>query len=104
MRMVLKRGDIACFIANWQDKAQNIRTIARQLNIELDSLVFFDDNHAEENNACRTSSVCHAMFWRRGRYFHGIDSWERITALNLLPPIATMARVNRPSWRHSSTN
>ncbi len=23
--MVLKRGDIACFVANWQDKAANIR-------------------------------------------------------------------------------
>lgn len=45
--MVLKRDDIACFIANWTDKAANLREIARRLNIGLDSLVFADDNPAE---------------------------------------------------------
>jgi FkbH-like protein len=45
--MVLKRSDIACFTANWTDKAANIRDIAAQLNIGLDSLVFADDNPAE---------------------------------------------------------
>jgi FkbH-like protein len=47
--MVLKRADIACFVANWQDKATNIRNIAQQLNIGLDSLVFVDDNPFERN-------------------------------------------------------
>ena len=47
--MILKRADIACFVANWQDKAQNIRAIAQQLNIGLDSLVFVDDNPFERN-------------------------------------------------------
>ena len=45
--MVLRRADIACFVANWTDKAANIREIARRLNIGLDSLVFVDDNPAE---------------------------------------------------------
>ena len=45
--MVLKRTDIACFVANWSDKASNIREIAKQLNIGLDSLVFIDDNPFE---------------------------------------------------------
>ena len=45
--MVLKRGDIASFIANWSNKADNIRTIAQELNIGLDSLVFVDDNPFE---------------------------------------------------------
>ncbi len=45
--MVLKRADIACFVANWNDKASNIRGIAEQLNIGLDSLVFVDDNPFE---------------------------------------------------------
>ena len=45
--MVLRRQDIACFIANWNDKAANIREIARQLNIGLDLLVFVDDNPFE---------------------------------------------------------
>jgi FkbH-like protein len=45
--MVLRLKDISCFIANWEDKAANIRRIARELNIGLDSLVFVDDNPAE---------------------------------------------------------
>ena len=45
--MVLRLDDISCFIANWQDKARNIREIAEELNIGLDGLVFFDDNPAE---------------------------------------------------------
>ena len=45
--MVLRRKDIACFVANWTDKATNIRAIAERLNIGLDSLVFVDDNPAE---------------------------------------------------------
>ena len=47
--MVLRRTDIASFVANWSDKASNIREIARQLNIGLDSLVFLDDNPFERN-------------------------------------------------------
>jgi FkbH-like protein len=47
--MVLRRTDIACFVANWNDKASNIRDIAKQLNIGLDSLVFLDDNPFERN-------------------------------------------------------
>lgn len=45
--MVLKFADFACFRANWSDKAENIRSIARTVNIGLDSLVFVDDNPAE---------------------------------------------------------
>jgi FkbH-like protein len=45
--MVLKRSDIACFVANWTDKVANLRQIASSLNIGLDSLVFADDNPAE---------------------------------------------------------
>ncbi|WP_295640455.1 HAD family hydrolase [uncultured Methylibium sp.] len=45
--MVLKESDIACFVANWEPKDGNLATIARQLNIGTDALVFFDDNPAE---------------------------------------------------------
>ncbi|MGH7155737.1 MAG: HAD-IIIC family phosphatase, partial [Acetobacteraceae bacterium] len=47
--MALKRSDIAAFVANWSDKATNIRAIAAELNIGLDSLVFIDDNPFERN-------------------------------------------------------
>jgi FkbH-like protein len=45
--MVLRRSDFASFVANWNDKADNLRKIAKELNIGLDSLVFVDDNPAE---------------------------------------------------------
>ncbi|MBV9860695.1 MAG: HAD family hydrolase [Alphaproteobacteria bacterium] len=45
--MVLRRQDIATFRADWNDKAANIRAIAADLNIGLDSLVFLDDNPFE---------------------------------------------------------
>ena len=47
--MVLRLDDISCFVANWEDKAANIRRIAQDLNIGLDSLVFVDDNPAERS-------------------------------------------------------
>ena len=45
--MALRLDDISCFVANWSDKPTNLRSIARQLNIGLDSLVLVDDNPAE---------------------------------------------------------
>lgn len=47
--MLLRRSNIACFVANWNDKASNLRAIARRLNIGLDALVFADDNPAERD-------------------------------------------------------
>jgi len=47
--MVLKLNDIAVFIANWNNKVDNIRTIQRILNIGFDSMVFLDDNPFERN-------------------------------------------------------
>ena len=45
--MWLRRSDISAFAVNWTDKAENLQTIARTLNLGLDSLVFVDDNPAE---------------------------------------------------------
>jgi len=45
--MVLRMSDISMFVANWQDKATNIRTIQETLNIGMDSMVFLDDNPFE---------------------------------------------------------
>ena len=52
--MILKSRDIAAFVANWEDKAANIRAIAKTLNIGLDSLVFVDDNPAERERVRRS--------------------------------------------------
>jgi FkbH-like protein len=47
--MVLRLNDIAVFIANWENKADNIRQIQSILNIGFDSMVFLDDNPFERN-------------------------------------------------------
>jgi len=47
--MVLRLDDIAVFVANWENKVDNIRTIQHILNIGYDSMVFLDDNPFERN-------------------------------------------------------
>lgn len=47
--MALRLDDIAVFVANWSNKADNIRYIKEVLNIGFDSMVFLDDNPAERN-------------------------------------------------------
>lgn len=50
--MVLHLDDIAVFVANWDNKADNIRLIQSILNIGFDSMVFLDDNAFERNMVC----------------------------------------------------
>jgi len=47
--MVLRLEDFSAFVANWEDKASNIRGIQKMLNIGMDSMVFLDDNPFERN-------------------------------------------------------
>ncbi len=45
--MLLREEHFAVFQANWSDKATNIKAIAEELSLGLESLVFLDDNPAE---------------------------------------------------------
>jgi FkbH-like protein len=47
--MVLRLDDIAVFIANWDNKVDNIIKIRNILEIGFDSMVFLDDNPFERN-------------------------------------------------------
>ena len=47
--MTLRLDDIAVFVANWNNKADNIKLIQQTLNIGFDSMVFVDDNPFERN-------------------------------------------------------
>lgn len=47
--MILSLSDISVFVANWNDKATNIKLIQESLNIGMDSIVFLDDNPFERN-------------------------------------------------------
>ncbi|MBO4315759.1 MAG: HAD-IIIC family phosphatase [Prevotella sp.] len=45
--MVLRRDHFCAWRINWQDKATNIKELANELNISLDSMVFLDDSPSE---------------------------------------------------------
>lgn len=48
--MVLRKDDITIFIANWENKAENIKRIREALDIGYDSMVFLDDNPFERSS------------------------------------------------------
>jgi FkbH-like protein/FkbM family methyltransferase len=45
--MVLKREHLAAWRINWSAKSENLRSLARELNLGLESVVFLDDNPVE---------------------------------------------------------
>jgi FkbH-like protein len=45
--MLLRLDDFVAFSANWNDKASNLRAMANELSLGLDSFVFLDDNPIE---------------------------------------------------------
>jgi len=47
--MVLKKEDIVSFKLDWNEKFYNIKKISNEINIGLDSLVFWDDNPIERD-------------------------------------------------------
>jgi FkbH-like protein len=47
--MRLRLDDFAAFVANWESKPDNLRAIAKTLDLGLDALVFVDDNPAERH-------------------------------------------------------
>jgi len=51
--MLLTPAHFAAMRINWGDKAQNLREIARELNIGVDSLAFLDDNPFERQQVRR---------------------------------------------------
>ena len=42
--MILKEKHFVAMRINWQDKVENMRELAKELNIGLDSMVFLDDD------------------------------------------------------------
>ena len=42
--MILREQDFSCMKINWNDKISNMKEISNELNIGLDSIVFFDDD------------------------------------------------------------
>jgi FkbH-like protein len=52
IEMVLRREHLVSWRINWQPKSENIRSLARELNLGLDSFIFLDDNPLECASVC----------------------------------------------------
>jgi FkbH-like protein len=85
--MRLRLDDFAVFTANWNDKAQNLRTIADQLSLAVDSFVVLDDDPFErawiraqlpDATVIEWGSSCFSRVREldRGRYFFSLSLSE----------------------------
>lgn len=45
--MVLRREHVVAWRVNWESKSENVRSLARELDLGLDSFIFLDDNPVE---------------------------------------------------------
>jgi FkbH-like protein len=79
---ILKEHHFAAMRINWQDKATNIRELAEELNIGLDSMVFLDDDKTNRELVralvpevvvpeLPASPVDYTSFFNELRYFKG---------------------------------
>tara|TARA_B100000686_G_scaffold352611_1_gene455230 strand:+ start:2999 stop:4657 length:1659 start_codon:yes stop_codon:yes gene_type:complete len=59
--MILSREDITAWKINWDEKGHNIRELAQELNLSLDSFVFWDDNPLERDKAAKLVSEMHTV-------------------------------------------
>ena len=46
-KMVLKEDDISSFKVNWVEKSKNIKDLSKDLSLNADSFIFWDDNPIE---------------------------------------------------------
>jgi FkbH-like protein len=85
--MRLRADDFVAFVANWNDKAENLRTISRMLGLGTDSFVFLDDNPVERAWVrsqlpdvavveLGTSPYTYVTDLDRGRYFFSLTLTE----------------------------
>lgn len=61
--MVLKEEDFVTHRINWKDKSDNIISIAEELNIGLQSIVFIDDSPAEQDQVRKQLSEVMVPEW-----------------------------------------
>ncbi len=72
---LLKPEDFICIKANWENKDRNIKQIAHELNIGLDSIVFIDDNPMEREYVSKMlPEVVVPDIGRVENYINKIDS------------------------------
>ncbi len=83
--MLLKRSDLAAWRINWEDKASNLRAIAAELGLGLDSFAFWDDQPFERawvSRACPEVAVAEVPA-DPAAFASALRSWEAFDALAL---------------------
>lgn len=80
---LIRKEHLACTRINWNDKAANLREIARELNIGLDSLVFVDDSEFECSLIRQTVPEVQVLHLpkdptRYERILRGLDSFDAL--------------------------
>ena len=74
--MLLKEEHIACFICNWNNKADNIEEIAKTLNIGLDSIVFVDDSVFEIESVRAMLPEVTAVLYQRDTVYYELSCFN----------------------------
>jgi FkbH-like protein len=82
---VLGLDDFAAFVANWEPKDENLRRIATELHISLDSIVFVDDNPIERELIRRRLPEVEVPEWpaEPAEFLHALDHGHYFEALAL---------------------
>lgn len=81
--MVLRKDDFSSIKINWDNKADNIKSIALELNIGLDSLVFFDDSEFE-CNLIKEQLPEVEVVWLNGEYLNYPDIAKNVKSLDFI--------------------
>ena len=61
--MLVRKRDFAAWRINWKDKASNLRELAAELNLGLDSVAFLDDNPVERQHMRENAPEVMVIEW-----------------------------------------
>ncbi len=74
--MLLKEEHIACFMCNWNNKPDNIKSIAESLNIGLDSVVFVDDSIFEIESVKMMLPEVTTVLYQKDSVYNGLSCFN----------------------------
>ena len=81
--MLLKEEHISCFECNWNNKFDNIKNIAENLNIGLDSIVFVDDSIFEIDSVKTMLPEVTTVLYQRDSIYDGLSCFNLKCCTNL---------------------
>lgn len=82
--MILKEEHIACYRVNWGNKCDNIKQIAEELNISLNSIVFVDDSPIEIETVKALLPEVTAILYERDMVYDKLSCFNLKSNVNIL--------------------